>query len=142
MNVRLYEQGTDYPIVKNWWEENGMVAMPEHLLKATGYISHEGDKDIAAAWLYMDYSVSVAWCNLFISNPEASPKQIHQAHQDIVECFQIFAESEGFSVMMAFYEKPSLVKVAKRSGFMVNHQSVTEMFKPLTPQPQEMPCLL
>lgn len=137
MNIKVYDNDIHYPVVKGWWNSHGIPAMPAHILRATGYVSHDGDRDIAAAWLYMDYHCGVSWLNLFISNPEASPREIHQAHQDIVETFTNYAEKEGFVIMMAFYDRPSLVKVAKRSGFGTNHESVHEMYKMLNPSNRE-----
>jgi hypothetical protein len=140
MNIRVYNESEDYSTVENWWNLHGIAPMPPHILRTIGYVSYKDDLDIAAAWLHMDHVSTVSWMNLFISNPDASPKQVHKAHMDIVECFQNFAESEGFSVIMAFYHKDSLKKVAMRSGFNINHSNVCEMYKVLNPVAKEELC--
>jgi hypothetical protein len=137
MNIRLYSNKYDYQMVSQWWRERDMQPLPQHVLRSVGYVAHEGDRDVACAWLYMDYVSGVCWFNLFIANPDAGGNEIRDAHEAIVKSFKHFAEKEGFCIMMAFYEQRSLSKLAQKHGFSVNHPSVAELYMGLTPKEQE-----
>ena len=137
MNIRLYSNEEDYDAVCHWWTERDMEPLPKNVLQSVGYIAHKGGKDIACAWLYMDYVSGVAWFNLFVANPEAGGNEIKEAHQTIIDAFKLFAENEGFVIMMAFYQQRSLAKLAQKQGFQVNHESVTELFMGITPKLRE-----
>jgi len=134
MNIRLYSNENDYQMVCDWWTKRSMPILGSRVLQAVGYVAHEGDKDIACAWLYMDYASGVCWLNLFITNPEAPISQVIKAHDAIVNAFKLFAEIEQCVIMLAFYERPSLARLAVKQGFQVNHEHTTQLFMPLTPK--------
>jgi len=50
MNIRLFKE-EDYEMVCKWWGFHGLDPIPMGFLPAYGYVAHEGDRDIAVAWL-------------------------------------------------------------------------------------------
>jgi len=127
MNIRLFKE-EDYEMVCKWWGFHGLDPIPMGFLPAYGYVAHEGDRDIAVAWL--DISEFGVHCYVwgFLTGDMSTPEMTLEAHDAIMESMELFAQNENFSIMVNMPHQRSLKKLAEKSGFIENHD-VCQMFK-------------
>lgn len=71
ITVRKYVASEDRESVASWWEAYGDSALPERMLPETGYLAHDGDKKVAAGWVYYTNSTVAAY-EWMVTNPTLS----------------------------------------------------------------------
>ena len=130
MKTRLYVSG-DYPTVEKWWAGHKQAAVPANVLPKCGVVVENNGKPLAAAWLYQDNSVGVAWLAWLVSNPEASPFVVAEALEVLFGATERVARDLQYGLMFTMTERGSLGRWLQRHGFAPNHRGVTQYFKPL-----------
>ena len=126
MMIRAYAE-EDYAVIESWWGAHGLSSIPREFLPA-GFIASSEGKDIFAGWIHMDKYSAMSWMNWFVSNPEATGKEKAAGFSAITERLKQFAYSEGYRFSALFLYQRSMQNLAKKEGFIINHQKVSEMF--------------
>ena len=135
MKTRLYDL-EDYPIVKEWWEGNGLPVFPADSLSPVGFIADDQDMDVAAVWLYMAVGVGVCWKGGFVANPDASDRKKVEAFNALDEVAVNYLLDNNYGVMVESYTQPSLVRLAQKRGAVINHSQETQLVKVLREKEQ------
>lgn len=112
MNVRLYDRNRDYEMLMRWWVARDHEVVPSNLLPKLGVIVD----DIAAGFLYQTDS-KLGILENFITSPDASPRQSHQALTEVTRELREFAETAEIETLVVFTKRPSVGKVIEREGF-------------------------
>lgn len=128
MKTRPYDP-LDYPIVKEWWEGNGIPVFPADALSPVGFIADVDDMDIAAVWIYMAVGVGVCWKGGFVVNPEASDRNKVKAFNVLDEVAVNYLLDNNYGVMVESYVQDSLVRLAQKRGAILNHVQETQLVK-------------
>lgn len=132
MTTRLYKP-EDYATVAPWFEQHGSHPVPENVLPKCGVVVlDEEEKLLAAAWLYQDNSVGVAWLAWIVSNPDQPLFHVQPALQRLLGACEAAARELGYGLLFTMTERPALGRWLLQSGFKANHRGMTQFFKPLT----------
>ena len=131
MLARLYKP-EDYPTVRAWFIAHGGQPVPASMLPRCGIVAESDGQPRAAAWLYQDNSVGMAWLAWMVSCPHQPLFHVEQALSCVLGAAERVARDLGYGVMLTMTEKPALGRWLRRQGFEANHEGMTQYFKPLT----------
>jgi len=132
ISVRQYLD-EDYDTICDWWGDHGLSVVPQVFLPIGFVVTIDG-VDAGACWLHMCKHSAMSWANWFITNPDISAKDKHSTFEALLENLKGYAHREGYDFMAAFFHQPSLTKIAKKNGFIENHDRVSELFVITRPQ--------
>jgi hypothetical protein len=130
MTTRLYKP-EDYATVSEWFTRHGSKAVPEAVLPRCGVVVMEESLPLAAAWIYQDNSVGVAWLAWIVTNSDIPAATAVESLNFLIRASEAVAKGLGYGVMFTMTEKPALGRLLQRQGFAPNHQGMTQYFKPL-----------
>lgn len=131
MTTRLYNDA-DYATFSEWFIRHGSQAVPAAMLPRCGVVVVEEEMPLAAAWLYQDNSVGIAWMAWLVTNPDQPLFHVEQALRVLVQGCEAVAKGLDYGVLFTMTERPALGRFLQREGFAPNHQGMTQFFKPLT----------
>lgn len=121
----------DYDMVAKWWKYHGWDSVPAHILPALGVIVHDGDRDLVAAWLYMDNSVGVCMMEWLVSSPNAKPRETIKGVRLIIEFLREEAKELGYGVMLTTCKQKLLSRLYEKNGFVKTDEGMTHMLQNL-----------
>lgn len=131
MLIRIY-QDKDYWSLSEWWKEHGWDAPPAVILPKLGVIvSTSDERDLAAAWLYMDNSVGVSMCEFIVSNPDNTARETVGAIKLAIEFLEDQALRNDYGVMLTTCKQEALARLLKKSGFSRTDDAMIHMVKVL-----------
>jgi len=132
MKTRIFDP-EDYPIVKQWWEANGLPVFPLASLSPAGFMADDEDMDIAAVWVYMAVGVGICWMGGFVWNPEASDRKKVEAYHALSEVVENYVQDNNYDIVVESYTntQTSLIRLAQKRGAIINHTSETQLIKVL-----------
>ena len=129
MKTRLYEP-EDYAVISPWWVGHAGSLVPEDVLPKCGVVTESDDgMPLAAAWLYMDNSVGVAWMSWLVSNPDVGPIKAAKAIGVLLEALEELCKEFNYGVMFTMTDQKGLGQFLSRKGFTANHSGMTQYFK-------------
>ncbi len=132
MKTRLY-QPSDYAVISPWWAGHGEHAAPEGVLPKCGVVVETEDgKLAAAAWLYMDNSVGVAWMSWLVSNPEFGPIKSAKSLNVLLGAIEGVSKELGYVFLNVITDKRSLKRWFPRKGFTASCETATAFLKVLS----------
>lgn len=114
MQVRMYTPSYDFGQIEVWAKKRGL-ACPSfaEFPKIGGVVDN-----VAAGFLYVDQSSTVAFMENFITNPEAKPVESHEAINKIIDLLAYEAKLLGITTIRSGTSKSGVLKVAKKKGFV------------------------
>lgn len=130
MTTRLYTP-QDYPTVAAWWDGHKQPPVPPSVLPVCGVIVEEEALPIAAAWLYQDNSVGVAWLAWIVSNPDVSAFDAEKALDVLLGGCEAVARDLNRGVLFTMTDRGSLGRWFERNGFVRNHTGMSQFWKNL-----------
>lgn len=136
MKTRL-TTNEDYAVVATWWPAHGWNVVPQVVLPKCGVmVESDAGEPMAAAWLYMDNSVGVAWMEWAVTNPKNTPKQSYLAITMLVQAVREVALELDYGVLMTSARQEALVRVYERNGFTKSDTGVTHLLMMTKPVEQ------
>jgi len=129
MTTRLY-QPEDYAVISPWWAGHGGALVPEGVLPKCGVVVvTEEAKLSAAAWLYMDNSVGVAWMSWMVTNPELGPIKAAKTLGVLLGAVEVICDEFDYGILFTMTESKGVGQWLCRQGFSPNHKGMTQYFK-------------
>lgn len=130
MKTRLYKP-EDYATIEPWWVSRHQPAVPANILPKCGVVVEEEGLLIAAAWIYQDNSVGVAWLAWLVSNPDVRAFDVEKALEVLLGGCELVIKEFGYGLMFTMTDRGSLGRWFQRNGFTPNHRGMTQYFKAL-----------
>lgn len=130
MITRLYKP-EDYAEISRWWTQRRLAAVPKSILPKTGIVSEDATGSLAAAWVYLDNSVGLAWLAWVVTRPGLPGRRAPMVLQGLVGCCEAVAEELGYKVMFTMTHRPGFGRWLQREGFTANHSGMVQFFKEL-----------
>lgn len=130
LKVRQYSPA-DYPMVRAWWQGHEVTETPETILPACGLVVERDGAPAAAAWVYFDNSVPLAWLAWVVSRPGQKPIETAKTLAYLVGAAEEAARAQGRKIMVTMCRSRSLARWLSRQGFTFNHGGVFDLIKPL-----------
>lgn len=130
MNTRLYAPA-DYPTVSDWWGWHETEVVPEHVLPALGVVASDNEGAAAAAWLYQDNSVPVAWVSWIVTRPGLSPLEAVRVLRVLMGAVEAVAIAQKRALLFTMTKRFGLQKWLEREGWLPNDTGSTQYFKSL-----------
>lgn len=128
IHLELIDDLDDFhPVAMEWWESHGWPGVPANILPKLGIRAIDGDRPLAAAWLYMDNSVGVAMLEWIVTNPELPARKAAVALARLVDFAKQEAKSLGYSVVLTTCRQESLAKLLERAGFHQTDRDVIHL---------------
>lgn len=128
--ARQYEKA-EYPLIASWWDGHKVQATPAEILPACGIVIEAAGVPSAAAWIYFDNSVGVAWLAWVVTRPGLTAKFSEQVLAELLEAVEISAKAQKRTILITMCRASSLAKWFLRHGFLKNHGCVFDLVKPL-----------
>ena len=128
MTTRLYDP-KDYAVISPWWEAHGGKIVPEEILPQCAVVVEYNDKLAAAAWLYMDNSVGVAWMSWMVTNPEFGPIKAAKSLTVLLKGMEELCSEFNYGLLFTSSNSKGVGQWLARQGFSQNHQGMTQYFK-------------
>lgn len=128
LSVRAFEP-SDYPKLCKWWLDWKKEPIPLNWLSTTGIIVSQGEKDIAAVFLYLTNS-GMCFIENLVSDLFFPDKKIRQeALKKVIR--SAFAEAKRQDRAIAFAQSNTkfVNKIFLELGFETIDQPVTNFFK-------------
>ncbi|MEP3786566.1 hypothetical protein [Ascidiaceihabitans sp.] len=119
-------QTSDLGALNNWFQARGWPGISERHMQMKGFIVD----DVAAGFL-MQTDAGVAYLENYISNPDARPKQVATAIDQITAALLGLARAKGFEYVAAFTALPSIEKRAQRLGMSLHDEPYALLTKEL-----------
>lgn len=131
MKTRLYSP-KDYDTIEQWWNGHRSTSVPEKLLPKCGVVveSEEGQL-LAAAWLYQDNSIGVAWMAWLVTNPDLAAKRVPSVLTMLLGGVESVCLRLDYTLLFTMTEREALGRWFTKQGFRPNHTGMTQYFKPL-----------
>lgn len=114
----------DYPTLLGWWEKHGVPPVPQFYLPDCGLVAIEDGHPTAAAWVYFDNSIGLAWFAWLVSNPAVSPVVAERGMRSLLAAAEEICRAQNRPVLFVEAPRASLEKWYRRQGFLVNHPTV------------------
>ena len=129
MKSRLYDP-KDYEVISPWWEGHTGNIVPEAVLPKLGTVVEDDDGNpLAAAWLYMDNSIGVAWMSWLVSNPEIGPIKSVKAITLVLNSIEELCKEFNYGCLFTMTDRKGVGSFLGRNGFTANHSGMTQYFK-------------
>ncbi|MDC0088170.1 hypothetical protein OAI07_01365 [Akkermansiaceae bacterium] len=116
MKTRLYKT-TDYPSFVDWWSARWGGAPDIQILPQSGIVVESDGVDIAAGWVYLDLTASVAIASWVVTNPLNSDRLSAEAVTMLIGGLIQLAKSQGRSCIMTACPSGSLSRAFESCGF-------------------------
>ncbi len=129
MNTRIIDLAQDYQTISEWFEFHGSHKVPEKILPKLGVVCEEGDSLLAAGWMYMDNSVSIAWPTWFVTNPSVSQLKTGKALAHVINALELSAKEIGYTALMTSVNNAGLERFLINRGYIKNHSGMSQLFK-------------
>lgn len=114
-------------MVAGWWVHHGWPAVPSAILPKFGIVAHNEEKDLGAAWLYMDNSVGVCWMEWLVTSPACLGRMPIKVIRIIAGFLKSRALDMDYGVMMTTARQASLVRVLESNGFTKSDEGMTHL---------------
>lgn len=129
MKSRLYATA-DFPVIKKWFEGHSGKAVSEAVLPKCGVIvEDDGGAPLAAAWIYQDNSVGVAWLAWIVTNPAISVRTAPAALEYLLDSAEAICREFNYGLLFTMTDRPALGRWLKKQGFEANHSGMSQYFK-------------
>lgn len=106
--VRTYERegrawldADESALFAGWRKAHGMAELPDSIFPRLGVVAVLDGVDSAAAWLYMDNSVGVAFMEWIVARPGLSISESRACFARISETFRDEAKAIGYGLILA-----------------------------------------
>lgn len=118
--VRAFDPARDYEAVALWWVDRMGAAIPANILPKCGVVACEelDGEAIAAGWIFMDNSVSVAMIEWLVTKPTLRIKLAHAALKAVVEMLEVSAKHFGYAIITGVTSRRMAYK-ARKHGFAI-----------------------
>lgn len=116
-----------YPTLCQWWTAHKWAAPPESCLPAHGLII----PDVAAAFLYLDPTSTLAAQEFLVTNPANTPLQSFRAIVSLSKAIADLARAQGATALFTSCTQPSLARTLQTTGFIQTDTNVIHMIRPL-----------
>jgi hypothetical protein len=117
----------DYPTLCQWWTAHKWDAPPAACLPSRGLII----PNLAAAFLYIDPSSSLAAQEFLVTNPLNTPFQSHRAISTITDAIANLAKNLGKNALFTTCKQNSLSRVLTTTGFIETDTQMIHLIRPL-----------
>lgn len=123
--IKVYEQ-TDYPLLKQWWEQYGWQPVSIDALPSTGYIIN----NVCAGFLYKTDS-SIAWLEWVVADKSAD-KELKTASLDmLIQVLIEDAKLSGYKTIFSSIQNESLMNRYLKHGFTKSDANMTNFVRSL-----------
>lgn len=119
MQLRPYE-GTDYPMLLEWWNGHHVPAVPLGCLPALGMVAMVDDVPTFAAWVSMDNSCGLCALVWPVSCPISPARDVHSCIHPTLTHLQNLAAGFGYHTMLGITHSDSLSRQLRKRGFSVD----------------------
>ena len=116
-----------YHTLESWWTGHGWQAVPEQILPRLGILASDGERPLAAGFLYMDNSVGVAMLEWLVTDPEAPARKAAVALSRLVDFAKQEAKALDYSVILTTCRQESLVRLMEKNGFTTTDKEMTHL---------------
>lgn len=106
------------------------VEFPRGLLPQTGLACYCSKKLLAAAFLYLERSTSIAVCGWCIANPGNSPRESAEAVELLLRSMPEYARKHGATYLLTTFGRRSINRIARKVGFLPG-EIAENMYMPL-----------
>ena len=123
----------EYALFAGWWNSRHGSPPALEMLPGCGVVVEEADGPVAVAFMYLDATGSgVAWLGWMASDPLAGAATACNAVELAVQFLEDHARALNYWLVVASYNRPSLVAAMVRAGFQAGETNFTHLFKPLS----------
>lgn len=124
LEIRMFDFDRDIETVKEWWSGHEAPVPLELIVPDDGLIV----PGICAAWLYLPSNSNVGWIGWPVANPSASPREVHNGFQLLLEEMKLLAQKYDMRALTAATDISGLIKVFKRVGFRAKPEKMTSLW--------------
>ena len=126
LKVRPFMKLTDYPMVKDWWEQRGWKPVGQVYLPIIGcFICDKEGKELAVGWMYLDSSSLVASIEWVLTNPKNNGKESYLSVKFLMKYLANIALAHKYDFIITSTNHNGLGKLFKRAGFAETDKEVT-----------------
>lgn len=125
MEVRLFKKKEDYPILLEWWKARGQNPGSIDFLSDWGVIVSDGQKPVAALWLYPMVSTKLGMIMSPISNPDTTKEQRDIALNICLNTIHEIAKDLGHTTIMGWTNVPPFEKRLESHGYTPGDKNCT-----------------
>ena len=118
-----------YQTICSWWKEHGAPAIPRGLLPRRGYVVIEGGRPIIAGFLYKDETACFGMVEYISSDPESTKEERATGFAALMDHILKVARDEGVRFLTTTANHPGLIEKLKGSGFKMDCENVTQLFR-------------
>lgn len=130
LRVRHY-QGTDLPMIRNWWAGHREGEFPAKILPPLGVVVECDGEPRAALWLYMAVNVGVCFAEFAVSRPGLSLAESREAFRCAVGALEAAALANDYNLMIC-HTVPGIARVMRNFGFHADKLPMVSTVKILT----------
>jgi hypothetical protein len=128
MDIRLFNIEQDYAEVSTWWEAQGWPPVKASWLSTTGYIVTDGDRKLAAGWLYLTNSKAAVF-EWMVGNPEASIEDRAEAQDLILRAVDELAQSMDLEMVFTNTDHDKLMERLVKHKYIITDKGMTNLVR-------------
>ena len=133
VNVRLFDFDQDYEEMVRWVATAGHEAPAVIMLPAIGSLVEIDGKKIGCAFLYLATDCPVAFLEFLYFNPEATPKEKHNALGHLIKSLEAVAKGEAHNIIFTLSKTDSMGRIFKKNAWLSNGDGYSQLIKIIEP---------
>ena len=118
MEIINYSDREHYQEIYNWWKHYGeLPPMAYALPESSGILVVKDGVRICAGWAYMPFGCNLAQIGHFVTNPEASSKDKHNALKMLTNNLEKMCFDLGYFQVNCIVSSSGMSSMLKRIGY-------------------------
>lgn len=116
LRVELWNPRDHFLFVYSWWRARRVGGIDLESLGRQGAMVFQGDKPLAAAWLYLSdcKAAQIGWT---VTNPEAGMQLRFDAVEELIRTLSTMAKERGYTRLWNFSSSGGLSRLFEKHGF-------------------------
>ena len=130
MIVRPFDKDKDYADVAEWWAKQDWPVMPQDHLTTAGFIAENGDKKLAATWIFAT-NCPIYIMEWTVGNPEADWKERAEAIDLVTNTACEWAKQDGAKMVFTMAKHERYMDKLQKNGFNITESGMTHFIRSL-----------
>ena len=116
----------DYLELVDWLKSyNWKVIPPKEILPKNGFMAFDGEKNLAACYIYYANNAPFAFMSWYFTNRNATRDERFMALNSVVSACQKEANEQGSKFIFTYANLEPIEKMLEFNGFEISEQKVT-----------------
>lgn len=128
MNIRQFDNETDYQDVSFWWKKQEWPALPRQLLTTSGFIAEKDNTKLAATWIFKT-NCPIYIMEWTVGNPDANWEDRQEAIKQVTDAACQWAKQQGATQVFTMTKSERFIQKLESAGFQKTEAGMTHLVR-------------